>query len=110
MNNVLILNGIEFHKKFFEAVIRNDINSLKNLKNEISEEYLKGTNLQLNEFDDNIFNFPNFKNGGKFAGLIFNNNDMLEDDEIFNKDLDLDHYKENEKDSVDVVCISCLIV
>ena len=108
MKNVLILNGIEFHQKFFEAVIRNDINSLKNLKNEISEEYLKGTNLQLNEFDDNIFNFPNFKNGGKFADLIFNNNDMLEDDEIFNKDLD--NNKENEKDTVDVVCISCLIV
>ena len=108
MKNVLILNGIEYHQKFFEAVIRNDINSLKNLKNEISEEYLKGTNLKLNEFDDDVFNFPNFKNGGKFGDLNFNNNELLEDDDIFNKDLD--YYKEDAKDTEDVVCISCLIV
>ena len=108
MKNVLILNGIEFHQKFFEAVIREDINSLNNLKNKISEEYLKGTNLQLNEFDDDVFNFPNFKNGGKFGDLNFNNNEVLEDDDIFNKDLD--YYKEDSKDTEDVVCISCLIV
>ena len=111
MKNVLVLNGIEFHQKFFEAVIRNDINLLKNLKNEISKEYLKGTNLQLNDFDDDVFNFPNFKKEGKFSDLDFNNNDMLEDDDLFNKDLD--NNKENEKDAVDaedVVCISCLIV
>jgi len=109
MKNILVLNGIEFHQQFFEAVIRNDINSLKDLKNKISEEYLKDTNLKLNEFDDDVFNFPNFKNGGNFGDLNFNNNnDILEDDEIFN--LDLDNKKEDSKDTEEAVCISCSIV
>ena len=71
MKNVLVLSGLEFHQKFFEAVLRNDIYLLEELKKEISKYYFDGTNF-FKEFDGEVFYFPNFKNEGKFSDLTFN--------------------------------------
>ena len=71
MNNVLILNGIEFHQRFFRCVINNDINLYRELKNEIINKYnVSG----FNENTQELFNFPKFKDNGHFKELTFNNN------------------------------------
>ena len=73
MKNVLILNGIDFHEKFFKSVINNDINSLNNLRKEIIEFYSKDIkDFNLKEFNKDIFNFGSFKNdNGNFGDLDF---------------------------------------
>jgi hypothetical protein len=72
MNNVLILNGIEFHEKFFKCIISNDINSIYQLKNEIIEKYKAIYDFNLNVNAQDLFYFPNFKNNGQFGELTFN--------------------------------------
>jgi len=72
MNNVLILNGIELHQKFFECIINNDINLIQNLKNEIIDKYKDIYDFNLNINSQELFNFPNFKKDGNFDELTFN--------------------------------------
>ena len=72
MNNVLILNGIDLHEKFFRCIINNDINLIQNLKNEIIDNYKNIYDFNLNINTRDLFNFPNFKNGGLFGELTFN--------------------------------------
>ena len=72
MNNVLILNGIEFHEKFFNCIINEDINLFHELKNEIIDKYNNNIpNFSLKENEDDLFNFPNFKSEGYFRDLTF---------------------------------------
>ena len=73
MKNVLILNGIDFHEKFFKSVINNDINSLNNLRKEIIDFYSKDIeDFSLKEFNKDLFNFGSFINdNGKFKDLDF---------------------------------------
>ena len=73
MKNTILLNGIEYHEKFINSIMKNSINDLKDLRNEIIKNYrkdIKGFNLK--EFDQNLLNFPNFKNEGNFGELRFN--------------------------------------
>ena len=72
MNNVLILNGIDFHEKFFKCIINNDINLIHELKNEIIDNYKDIYDFNLNINTQDLFNFPNFKNSGRFGELTFN--------------------------------------
>ena len=72
MENVLLLNGQEFHEKFFDCAKRNDVYLYEELRNEIIQYYqeqIPGFNL--NEPTGNLFNFPNFKENGSFCELIF---------------------------------------
>ena len=71
MPNTLLLNGLDFHKKFFRGVMYNDLNILNQLKNEIINYYSYIPNFNLKEFDRDLFNFPNFKAEGYFKDLIF---------------------------------------
>lgn len=73
MKNVLILNGIDFHIKFFRSVINNDINSLNNLRKEIIDYYSKNIeDFTLKEFNKDVFKFNNFINeNGKFEHIDF---------------------------------------
>ena len=72
LNNVLILNGIDFHKKFFRCIINNDTNLFRQLKNEIIQYYNDIPGFQLKENINKLFHFPNFKKNGKFGELSFN--------------------------------------
>ena len=75
MKNTILLNGIEYHEKFINSIMKNSINDLKDLRNEIIKNYskdIKGFNLK--EFDQNILNFPNFKNEGNFGELNMGRN------------------------------------
>ena len=71
MENVLLLNGIDFHIKFLKSVINNDINSLNQLKNDIINYYNHIPNFTFKDFSQDLFYFPNFKKNGKFQDLIF---------------------------------------
>ena len=71
MKNVLILNGIDFHKKFLRAVINQNFESLNDLRNEIIECYSDINNFGLRELTRDLFNFPNFKSEGLFEELDF---------------------------------------
>ena len=72
MNNVLILNGIDFHEKFFKCIINNDINLIHELKNEIIDKYKDIYDFNLNVNTQDLFCFLNFKNNCKFSELTFN--------------------------------------
>ena len=48
MPNILLLNGLDFHKKFFNGVMDTDLNQLKT---EIMNYYRYIPNFNLNEFD-----------------------------------------------------------
>ena len=71
MKNVLILNGIDFHKKFLRAAINHDFESLQNLRNEIIECYSNINGFGLRELTRDLFNFPKFKSEGRFEELDF---------------------------------------
>ena len=75
IRNVLLLNGLDFHTKFFKAVINNDLDSLNQLRNEINNYYSNIPNFYLGEFSQDLFEFPNFKGDGSFEDLRFNNNE-----------------------------------
>ena len=68
LENVLILNGEDFHKKFFKCIKMNDKILYRQLKDEINNEY----NFNLNDCTENLFNYPKFKSGGSFGELTFN--------------------------------------
>ena len=73
MENVLLLNGQNFHEKFFDCVKRKDADLYEELRNEIIQYYQKEIpEFNLNEHTDNLFNFPNFKEDGDFGELFFN--------------------------------------
>jgi len=70
MENTLLLNGIDYHEKFFKSIINNNINGLQNLKDEIINKYsMKIENFSLREFNDNILKYPKFKAKGSFGDL-----------------------------------------
>ena len=71
MKNVLILNGIDFHKTFLRAVINQNFESLQNLRNEIIECYSNINGFELRELTHDLFNFPKFKSEGRFEELDF---------------------------------------
>ena len=71
MTNVLILNGVELHQKFFKCIIRKDINLFHGLKSDIINNYNYMPNLDLPEDTEELFKFPNFKEEGKFETLKF---------------------------------------
>ena len=71
MKNVILLNGEDFHIKFFKSAINEDINLLNQLRIEIINYYKSISNFKLKEFNKDLFNFPNFKNEGKFEDLKF---------------------------------------
>ena len=75
MENVLILNGLDFHEKFFNCIKMND----KDLYNQLRGDIINYYSSDINEFDlkeatDDLFNFPNFKNSGGFEDLNFDLN------------------------------------
>ena len=73
MSNTFLLNGLDFHKKFFRGVMNNDINALNELRNEIIK-YYRDTSIpyfNLKDFDEDLLKFPNFKEEGSFQDLIF---------------------------------------
>ena len=70
MENTLLLNGIDYHEKFFKSIINNNIDNLRNLKNEIINKYSnKIENFNLREFNDDILKYPKFKARGSFGDL-----------------------------------------
>ena len=74
MENVILLNGEEFHIKFFKSAINEDINLIKQLRIDIINHYKSIPNFNLKEFSDDLLKFPNFKNEGTFKDLEFNFN------------------------------------
>ena len=76
MENVLILNGSDFHEKFFKFIIKKDADLFYELKNEIINFYNNMPGFYFTENREELFNFPNFKNGGKFEDLNFEVNDF----------------------------------
>ena len=72
IHNAFLLNGLDFHKKFFYNAINNDVKSLINLKDEINNYYSsKLEDFNLANIDDTLLKFPNFKNDGLFEALTF---------------------------------------
>ena len=83
---------------------------MEDLRTEITNEYLIGSNLSFNEFNDDVFNFPNFKENGKFHELIFNGDDIYEKDlkNFINENIKNDDEEEDEIASK-IACTPCLI-
>ena len=75
MENVLILKGLDFHKKFFKCVKYNDESLYNELCREMNNTYNYISNFHLNECTNNLFNFNQFKEEGSFMDLEFDNND-----------------------------------
>ena len=87
MPNVLLLNGINFHEKFFKIVI-NDYKYIGNIKvdtlfdkvNELREEIINYYKDDIPYFDfselnkNSIFYFPHFKESGNYSDLNFDSN------------------------------------
>ena len=70
MENTILLNGIEYHEKFLNAIIREDIKLLRDLRNEIINEYKKSFNdFSLKELNQYCLDFPNYKKDGSFKDL-----------------------------------------
>ena len=70
MENTILLNGIDYHLKFFKSIINNNIKDLYDLRKEIIRDYRKTVgDFNLREFNDYLLNFPNFKAQGNFGEL-----------------------------------------
>ena len=69
--NILILNGISFHERFFKCIIEKNIDQLQILKKDIINKYSDIPSFNLKEFDKDLCNFVNFKNEGSFPELVF---------------------------------------
>ena len=79
MENTIVLNGIEYHEKFFKSIMNNSIEDLKNLREEIIKDFSKTIpNFSLRELNENALHFPNFKNEGQFGNLTNINNIKIE--------------------------------
>jgi hypothetical protein len=73
MKNTLLLNDQEFHYKYLKAIMKNDVRSLYELKDEIVNYYTpKFPNFGIGEFNLDLLRFPNFKNEGTYNDLTFN--------------------------------------
>ena len=82
MENTILLNGIDYHEKFLKFVINNDKNGLIDLRNEIINDYCKTIeDFYFQEFNDNLINYPNFKENGNFGDLIYNREKSEEEKE-----------------------------
>ena len=110
---IIITNGGNDSKEFiinaiFKAVLNNDRHLLEDLRMEITNEYLIGSYLSFNEFNDDVFNFPKFKENGKFHELIFNGDDIYENDlkNFINENIEND---EEDKNASKIACTPCLI-
>ena len=78
MKNVLLLNGIDLHEKFFKCINKNDINLYLDLKNELNNYYHNNMyGFSINDSIEDLFYFPNFKNDGFFHELTFGLNDEI---------------------------------
>ena len=79
MDNVLILNGLDLHKKFIKCIKNKDKRMYNELKDEIIKEYSYIPDFNLKESTQDLLEFPNFKKEGHFGELTFepreNNND-----------------------------------
>ena len=75
MENVLILKGLDFHKKLFKCNKYNDKSLYNELCREMNNKYNYISNFHLNECTNNLFNFIKFKKEGSFGNLEFDNND-----------------------------------
>ena len=72
MDNVLILNDMNFHEKFFDCIKYNDKNKYNQLRNEIIKYYEQNIeHFELSESTTDLFEFPKFKNEGYFENLKF---------------------------------------
>lgn len=71
MKNVILLNGIENHQKFFKCIMEKNIQALNDLRTDIISKNRDIPNFNLKEFDDDLFNFFNFKSEGYFDELRF---------------------------------------
>ena len=71
MTNVLILNGLDLHKKFINCIKKQDKSMYNELKNEINNKYNYINGFNLKESTPDLFNFPYFKNEGNFGELNF---------------------------------------
>lgn len=70
IENTILLNGIEYHEKFLNAVMREDIKLLGDLRNEIINEYKKSIkDFSLKELNQYCLEFPNYKKDGLFNNL-----------------------------------------
>ena len=71
MKNTILLNGIEFHSKFFKSIM-NGRDDLNELRNEIIDSYIQQIpDFSLKEFEEDLLFFPNFKEEGTFEELDF---------------------------------------
>lgn len=76
MRNVLLLNGIDFHRKFFESVIKCDRNGLTLLRKEIIDFYKKDIpNFNFMDFNEELFSFRKYIENGSFENINNYNND-----------------------------------
>ena len=72
MDNVLILNDMNFHEKFLDCIKYNDKNKYNQLRNEIVKYYKQNIDhFELSESTSDLFEFPKFKNEGYFENLKF---------------------------------------
>jgi hypothetical protein len=69
MKNIILLNGIEFHKKFLRNVLINNQEGLDELRNEINNYYKEIPNFKLKKLKKDCLYFPNFKEEGLFEEL-----------------------------------------
>ena len=76
LSNVLILNGMEFHEKFFKCIKHNDKFQFLQLKKEIIDYYNYIEDFNLIENTKDLFAFPNFKNDGYFRDLTFERDNL----------------------------------
>ena len=82
MENAILLNGIDYHEKFLNSVINNDKNGLIDLRKEIINDYCKTIeDFYFQEFNDNLLNYPNFKENGNFGELVYNREESEEEKE-----------------------------
>ena len=79
LQNVLILNGLDIHQKFFTSAINNDIQALNNLITEINNNYRNFPYFNLTRLTDSALNFPKFKNSGSFGELTFGHREEEEE-------------------------------
>ena len=76
MENVL-LNSSEYDcmKEFLWIFFNENLNAMKNLQKKLEEKYQQfDPYFNFKEINENAFNFPNFKEGGKFEELVFPDN------------------------------------
>ena len=75
MENVLLLYGMDYHKKFINCIKKGTNESYEQLRKEIIDNYSSSiANFDLSISNDNLFKFPKFKVKGSFRDLNFDIN------------------------------------